>query len=249
MSNAVTTSTIDVLLLGTFHMGNPGRDLINLEVDDVLTPERQAELEALAQRLATFEPTKVCVEWHDQPQVDAAYDAYRDGAAQEQRGEIHQVAFRVAHLCGHARCYAIDDDTPMRWEGFEEYLALNPADAARYEADIERVQAEAKEDSQRLQRGSIGSFLRGMNEGAALRQNLAFYIDVLAWRGDGARAIADLAASWYERNIRVFANLARLTEPGDRAFVLFGSGHIPILRHLVDTSTSHRLVDVLTYLA
>ena len=37
----VTASTIDDLLLGRFHMANPGRDLIDLEVDDVLTPQRQ----------------------------------------------------------------------------------------------------------------------------------------------------------------------------------------------------------------
>ena len=33
-----------VLVLGTFHMANPGRDIFNLKVDDVLTEKRQKEI-------------------------------------------------------------------------------------------------------------------------------------------------------------------------------------------------------------
>lgn len=38
---------IAVLLLGSYHMSNPGMDQFNLEADDVLAPKRQAELQDL----------------------------------------------------------------------------------------------------------------------------------------------------------------------------------------------------------
>ena len=39
---------IAVLLVGSYHMSNPGLDTFNLKSDDVLKPKRQAELEALS---------------------------------------------------------------------------------------------------------------------------------------------------------------------------------------------------------
>jgi hypothetical protein len=34
----------EVLVLGTYHMANPGRDIFNMQADDVLAPKRQTEI-------------------------------------------------------------------------------------------------------------------------------------------------------------------------------------------------------------
>ena len=44
----------EVLIVGTFHMANPGQDLINPDAGDVLSDERQAEIADLVGRLARF---------------------------------------------------------------------------------------------------------------------------------------------------------------------------------------------------
>jgi hypothetical protein len=54
---------VKVLLLGTYHFANPGRDVIKQDIDDVLVPKRQAELEDLASRLAVWKPDRMAVEW------------------------------------------------------------------------------------------------------------------------------------------------------------------------------------------
>ena len=51
-----------MLLVGAYHFGNPGQDVNNMEVDDVLTPRRQAELDRVAASLAAFAPTALAVE-------------------------------------------------------------------------------------------------------------------------------------------------------------------------------------------
>ena len=51
-----------VLVLGVYHMANPGRDLFNMPADDVLAPKRQAEILELVEVLKRFRPTKVAVE-------------------------------------------------------------------------------------------------------------------------------------------------------------------------------------------
>jgi hypothetical protein len=39
---------VEVMVLGTYHFGNPGLDLNNMKADSVLTPARQRELAAVA---------------------------------------------------------------------------------------------------------------------------------------------------------------------------------------------------------
>jgi hypothetical protein len=50
------------LILGTYHMDNPGLDSYNVEADDVLSQRRQAEMAELLDRLERFAPTLIALE-------------------------------------------------------------------------------------------------------------------------------------------------------------------------------------------
>ena len=52
----------EVLVLGTYHMANPGHDIFNMKADDVLASKRQAEMAELIEVLKKFHPTKIAVE-------------------------------------------------------------------------------------------------------------------------------------------------------------------------------------------
>ena len=54
---------VQVVLLGMYHFANPGLDAVKLRVDDVLAPARQREIADLVERLATWHPEQVAVEW------------------------------------------------------------------------------------------------------------------------------------------------------------------------------------------
>ena len=54
---------------------------------------------------------------------------------------------------------------------------------------------------------------------------------------------------WYNRNLRIFANIRRIAEPGDRILVIIGAGHVPILRHAFRASPEFRLIEVADILA
>ena len=78
-------------------------DRFNVDADDVRTPTRQAEIEALVEQLATFSPTKVAVEkrWQDSTTL-AKYQAYRRGDHELTPDETEQIGFRLArrpYLC------------------------------------------------------------------------------------------------------------------------------------------------------
>src|SRR3712207_2428933 len=52
-----TENSARILILGTYHMNNPGQDTYNTQADDVLAPKRQKEITELIEKLARFKPT------------------------------------------------------------------------------------------------------------------------------------------------------------------------------------------------
>lgn len=240
----------DVLLVGTYHMANPGRDIINLVADDVLAEHRQKELAELVEGLSRFQPTKVCLEvsHDDQEDLDRRFAQYLSGEMVPRRDEVAQIAFPLAAAAGLGQVYGINDWTPMRWEALEAFFSRHPEEDRRFKEWVSRSQKQAEEESRRLAKTPIREYLRELNHPESLRRDAAFYVDVAGLGGLGEHAGAEMLASWYERNIRIFSNLSGVTAPGDRVFVLFGSGHISILRQLLELSSRHRLVEVEQYL-
>ena len=54
---------------------------------------------------------------------------------------------------------------------------------------------------------------------------------------------------WYGRNLAIFNNIARRTEPGDRILVIYGAGHGNHLRQLAADSGVYRVHDPLAWLS
>ena len=100
-----------ILVLGTYHMSNPGRDVYNIQVDDVRAPKRQQELAQLAYVLAKFQPTKIAIEADpDGKRLPAAYQDYLAGKHELTQNEIEQIGFRLGKQLGHKQLYAVDVD-------------------------------------------------------------------------------------------------------------------------------------------
>ena len=107
---AQTSDKPTLLLVGTPHFGNPGRDVVNVRVADVRTPERQREIEAIVERLAAFRPTHVAVEWavDKQERLDRRYAEFRAGRYQLSANETDQIGIRLAARLGLDKVHAVD---------------------------------------------------------------------------------------------------------------------------------------------
>lgn len=252
---------VPVLVVGTYHMNNPGRDVQNLEADDVLSPRRQAEIEAVVADVAAFAPTRVCVEvpWTDPDQAvaeaevrkkggyDRRYAEYVRGELPPDRNEVYQLGFRLAKTLGHERVYAVDVGSPhggYRWDlvvAFAEANGMTPVLEAS-EGGVGELMQVAQ---MKLAELSVGDYLRYMNRPEMLLGMHRGYVDGDALvSANGEYAGPDAMAAWYGRNVRIFSNVARIAEPGDRVVVLFGAGHAHYLRRLFDESSYFELVDV-----
>jgi len=237
-----------VLVLGTYHFGNPGLDVVKTEVADVLSPEKQAEIAAVAEALARFRPTRIAVEWEPsrRERLDSLYGAYRAGRHVLSRSETEQLGFRLASGGGHDRVYPIDQRGDFPFQEVMDYAQLHdPAFVAFVGEELARVAEEAN----RLQAcNTVGEILRVMNDPRRLADDHGIYMRFASVGAGDTFVGAGLVAKWYERNIKIFANLQRLAEPGSRVLVIIGAGHAPILREFVDSDRGMVLVDPADYL-
>ena len=105
-----------IMIVGTAHFDNPGHDLNQLVVDDVLAPTRQAELTQLVATLAQFKPTRIAIENTpaDQVEFDRRIQGYSRGTYQLTADERDQIGVRLATLTGVTRLDLVDyrDDPP-----------------------------------------------------------------------------------------------------------------------------------------
>jgi hypothetical protein len=238
----------EVIILGTYHFANPGLDVVKIEVADVLSPEKQNEIREVVEALARFRPTKIAVEAlpASAPPLDSLYRAYRAGQHTLSRNEVQQLGFRVAERFGHSRVYPVDQEGEFPFGAVMEYAQQqDPAFVER----VQRTLAEITAEQNRLQKErTVGEILRLKNEPERIAWAHSHYVDMARVGAGDTYVGADLLSKWYERNIRIFSNLQRLAEPGDRILVICGAGHAAILRELVASDSRLELVDAREYL-
>lgn len=259
------TRRAQVLLLGTYHFKFSTNDMLKPQVIlDMLSPEKQREIEEVVKLLKRFRPTKIALEnkLDKDASLNADYRAYRGGAFSLTPWEGHQIGFRIAAAMGHERLYPIDE-WGRQYESDEKLMEYARKRLGPKGADIpnDRLLFTLFDDAvagfERIYRNlekhmathSLREHLLYVNSPEQISLGLAVY---LAWADAeaGDYTLPDwISGWWYNRNLRIFANLKRITEsPEDRILVIFGEGHIPILRHAVENSPVHELVEVSEYL-
>lgn len=237
-----------VLLLGTYHMANPGLDLFNIEADDVRGERRQNEIEQAVGEILRFQPTKVAVEVLParKDELEAEYRAYQAGRFDLPSDEVYQLGFRIAARSGHPHLYPIDVMISRDVDPFQR--ADEHGQTALVEQMTRGWQTLGSDVQEWLSRESVGEVLRRLNAPERASQEQRLYLQLARMgAGDDYPGVAWLAG-WYERNLAILANLMRITKPDDRVCVLYGSGHVPLLRQFMQDSSLYDLGDVGTYL-
>lgn len=244
--NAGPDSTSDaraeVLILGTYHMGNPGHDMANIQADDVRAPKRQQELAQLMEVLKRFNPTKIAIEstvgTEKRPQQYADYLA---GKYTLTTNEIDQVGFRLAKELGHKKIYPVDEDGDFPFMRVTNYAKANGM-ADKLDALMTDNKANAQAEDDFLKSHTVLQMLERMNSDASAAKGMAWYMRVIRFSEPYEYAGADLLASWYQRNVRIYSNIVKLADaPQERILVIYGAGHLSLLRQLTASDPSVRL--------
>ena len=237
------TAGAQVLVIGSYHMSNPGLDAVNVTADDVLAPKRQREIEQLAERIAAFRPTKVAVEipYGRDSASNGFYRRYVQGTYALDHTEMQQVGFRVAKAVGLPRVYGVDYDldvnvaSVMVWaisHGQTELPMAVQALSARLLADVDSL----------IKHATVGEIIATLNSARADSAQ-RIYLAALRVGADTSYVGANMTARWYERNLKIASNVLRLIEsPADRVLVIIGAAHGPILREILSGVPGVRVV-------
>ncbi|HEY0136604.1 MAG TPA: DUF5694 domain-containing protein [Nannocystis sp.] len=240
-----------VMILGTFHFHNPNSDAAQFKGIDVMSEARQSEIVGVVADLARFQPTRIALEVrigqgdHAQRLQDE-YARYRAGELTLSSNETHQLGFRLASQFGHSAVYPVDYRLGLDIGELMTYATANdPAFATWFQdyiADATR-QIDAMQGAETINRN-----LRWMNEPETLALAQTNYARMASVGANDTYIGARVAAQWYQRNLHIFGNLARIATPGERVLLIVGQGHAPILRQLVRDHPDMELVEPNDYL-
>lgn len=252
---AAAQAPIEVMVVGAYHMGNPGQDLANVEADDVTQPQRQREIAAVVDSLATWRPTRVLVEiQRPAPFTVPEYHAFRPAQLGTNRNEIVQLGYRLAHQLGLPDVHGFDE---QRSEGEPDYFPFDRLQArAAQQGEPQRTsdmlnffRSAAEEESRLQAQLSVAQLLLRHNDPQRDRNGHARGYYSMLSLGDADNQVgAEFNAYWYMRNAKMFAKIALIARPGDRVLVLVGSGHRYWLSHFVEMTPGFTAVDPRPYL-
>ena len=243
---ALKSAPVSVMVVGDFHMANPGRDLHNVQVADVLDAKPQAEIATVNDALAKFRPTEVMAEWS----ADAAsqrYSEYLAGTLPPSRNEVVQLGFRLAKTAGLKRFYGIDAEGEFPYEAVESFAKAHGQSDILEQANA-TVGAMVQTQTDVLRTKGIAATLRYLNDPERLSHDNGFYREMLRVGEGSQQPGVDLLTAWYRRNFLICANILQNSHPGDRIVVFYGSGHAFLLRQCVAETPGFVLVEPNSFL-
>ncbi|PIF33146.1 hypothetical protein CLU81_3722 [Flavobacterium sp. 9] len=236
-----------ILLIGTIHFETPHTDSFELKVDDFLSTKRQNELEDLTNALSQTKATKVMIEkpFDSQRSTDSLYNLYLTGHYKLTVSEREQIGFRLGKKLklNQINCvdkfYAMHDSlmAATAKENNQLYLLKDLGTQAN---------AMISDFDNQLKKGTITEVLKYINRPDQLERNLSIYLKFIAKIGAGKNfAGAESVSVWYLRNLAIYANIMTQINANDKYVILiFGQGHIPILKHLLQNNDDFEVVEV-----
>lgn len=232
----------EILVLGTYHMNNPGRDIYNSKADDVLAPKRQAEIAQLIEVLERFQPTKIAVERNaGDERIKKDYAAYLAGTHELTRNEIEQIGFRLAKKLGHKMVYAVDADGEFPYMRLLKFVKATGR-SQEFDALSAEIGEMVKRKDAYLASHTILETLLYMNSDKQVAEDIGFYYRQAEFSEPWDWAGPDLLADWYRRNMRIYGNVMPLvTSASERILLVYGAGHLGWLQHAFDSNPRLRL--------
>ncbi len=236
-----------ILLIGTIHFETPHTDTYELKTDDFLSTKRQSELEDLTNILSQTKATKVMIErpLENQRSTDSLYNLYLTGRYKLTVSEREQIGFRLGKKLKLNQINCID-----KFYGLHDSLMAVTAKENNqlYLLKDLGIQANAmiSDFDSQLKKGTITEVLKYINKPDQLKRNLSIYLKFIAKIGAGKNfAGAEYVSEWYLRNLAIYSNITNQVNANDKyVILLFGQGHIPILKHLLQNNDDFEIVEL-----
>ncbi|CAM3610143.1 DUF5694 domain-containing protein [Flavobacterium chungbukense] len=236
-----------ILLIGTIHFENPHTDQFELKTDDFFSAKRQSELEDLTNVLSQTKATKVMIErsFENQRSNDSLYNLYLKGQYKLPVSEREQIGFRLAKKLKLNQVNCVDKFYGMTHDSLMAATAKENNQLYLLKDLGTQANAMIKDFDAKLKNGTILEVLKYINKPEELKRNLSIYLKFIAKVGAGKNyAGAQSVSDWYLRNLAIYSNIMNQINADDKYVILiFGQGHIPILKHLLQNNDDFEIVE------
>lgn len=244
-----------VFLVGSFHFAYYNFDAHKTAKEnqvDILSEEKQAELSELLAYISKFNPTKIAIEKPGNTgYLMRQYEDWRAGKHTLGKDEIEQIGFRLMATFGLDTLYGVDDAPLVNdlYDG-KDSLALRPLldsiysdwDFSSDDSITARYKKWYKSKDVLTSQMTLLEYFKYTNSDKYLNRGFGAYLNGDFKLGD-VRGADALAMHWYSRNLRIFRHIQQITtSPDDRILVLYGRGHIEILKHLFECTPEYKLI-------
>lgn len=242
-----------VLLVGTFHFGYPGLDGHKTKDEnklDILSDQRQKELDDLLAYLKKFKPTKIMVESGS----NTGYLMHRmrewsAGKETLKRDERDQIGIRLCHKMNLDTIYGVDAASLQSelWKSdstsFKKLFGEKFSDKAESTNPFnQRYWDWYERDDELAYKTELLDYFKYTNEDKYIKRMHGHYI-LSDQYSDYDGMDGWFLLNWYSRNLRIIKNIQNVeTSPDDRILVLFGSGHLAILMQQFEASPEYELI-------
>ncbi|NOR19825.1 MAG: hypothetical protein GQ538_07020 [Xanthomonadales bacterium] len=237
-----------VMLIGTFHFKDPGLDIAKVADINIFTEESQQYLLEFASRLAEFQPTRVLLEYSPDSEalLNQRYDEYLSNSYELGANEIYQLGFRIAKMAGLDGVQSFDH-RQVEWQAEAMFEYAKQHNSPEMVTFNEIIEEHSQDEAQARANLGLRELLKRSNDPERDRLNMDLYMATNPiGAGDGYSG-ADASASWWHRNFRMYANIQKLAEPGERIIAIGGSGHMAIIKQLLEIDQRLTSVDVEAY--
>ena len=242
-----------LVVLGTYHMGTPGNNVVNPKVDDVTASARQKQMLELVEKLKTFKPTKIALECdvEDDAKTQGIYNQYLAGNYGLSKSETNQIGFRLAKELGHKKVYCVNtfgfwDDSAMN---YEKYASKDAELNAFLKGAYRNLKKDVDAESEKLLTLSVIDQLILLNRPDRMEKDHQRYFDLMRIGRSKDYVGANYLSWWYGRNLQILTNIIRVTDSmNDRILVIYGDGHSKLLTQFAEESGFYNVENPLKYL-
>jgi hypothetical protein len=244
-----------VLLVGSFHFAYYNLDAHKVADEDqvdILSEKRQKELEELVEYIAKFKPNKIAVETgRNTGYLMREYEDWKSGKEPLKKSETRQIGFRLLDRFGLDTIFGVDAGSVSRDLYYsKDSLVIRPYldqifedyDYRSKDKISKRYKKFRELDDKLTLENTLLEYFKYMNSDKVLDRGFGAYLNGDFKNGDYEGADA-LVLYWYNRNLRILRNIQKITtSPDDRILVIFGAGHVEILKHLFQCTPQYELI-------
>jgi hypothetical protein len=237
-----------IMILGTFHMRYTP-DIYRVNVEDLLSEDRQKEIKQVVKQIKEFKPTKLAFEVVKEKEegLNKDYKMYLQGDVDLTMDEVHQYGFRIASELGHEKIYAVDWMESVGNRGIGQVFDWAKNEQPELYKHINKRYRTDRDFN--LSNISIGELMKKLNKEENIIKDHEMYM-AIARIGDEEQYVGiDWLRWWYQRNLIIYSNLARISNsPSDRTLLIIGAAHVHLVSQFLKESGEFNVVPAITYL-